>query len=234
MLHNRRQAIVVGIIVLVIALMLYKMGATRYLGLEFIQAKAIGFKAFTQRHCIISVLLYITVVAACGAFALPIFAPAAIVAGYLFGVVMGTFYAVVALTSGAALSFLIARYLSSNLLQERYGARLSHFKQRVNEHGSIYLIMLQLLAVIPYVVINSLAALAQVPFFTFVWTSAVGTLPMIIVYALAGKQLGTLSSVSDIVSFKMIAVLVILALLSLLPMLIKKKHNNTKKPGDHA
>ena len=81
---------------------------------------------------------------------------------------------------------------------------------------------MQLLTVIPFFVINTLAGLADVPLFTFIWTTVLGSLPLLFIYSLAGRQLGEIEAVRDILKPHMVALLIILALLALLPMVIKR------------
>jgi uncharacterized membrane protein YdjX (TVP38/TMEM64 family) len=74
-----------------------------------------------------------------------------------------------------------------------------------------------------------LAALADVPLFTFMWTTAVGSLPFLLIYAFAGRQLGTITSMSELFKPHIILLLLLLALLALLPMVIRKIRNRWKK-----
>lgn len=224
---GRRKAIVIAVIAIVVFLFLHRIGATKYLGLDFLKAQAVQFKQLTEKHYLIAALGYILVVTAMAAAALPCFAPAAILSGYLFGAFLGFLYALTALTAGSAVSFLLARYLLVNLLRERYAQQLAHFKERIDRHGYMYLIILQLLAVVPYVIINSVAALAQVPFTTFIVTTILGSSPLIMMYALAGGQLTTMNSLQDILSPQMLIVLLLLVLLVTSPLIIKKWHNHS-------
>jgi uncharacterized membrane protein YdjX (TVP38/TMEM64 family) len=81
--------------------------------------------------------------------------------------------------------------------------------------------------VIPYFIITTLAALAEVPLFTFAWTALIGSAPLLAVYSYAGRHLGSIESIKDVVSPGIMAILVMLGLLALLPIIIKwfyKKH----------
>ena len=74
---------------------------------------------------------------------------------------------------------------------------------------------------IPYFFINALAALTNVSTFTFMWTTCVGSIPIIFIYAFAGRQLYLVESVRDIFSPSIIALLLFLIGVSLLPILFR-------------
>ena len=97
-------------------------------------------------------------------------------------------------------------------------------------YGYTYLITLQLLTIVPYFVINTLAALAGVPFVTFMFTTAVGSFPVLVIYAFAGKQLYKIQSWKDILSKEMLLLLLLLAGFALLPLIIRKLRSS--KQGD--
>jgi len=80
---------------------------------------------------------------------------------------------------------------------------------------------IQLMGIIPYFVINVLAALTNVSITTFMWTTFVGSLPILGIYAFAGGQLYSVESVKDIFSPSIIALLVVLILDSLMPLLLR-------------
>ena len=95
-------------------------------------------------------------------------------------------------------------------------------RNNVQKFGVSYLLMLQFLTLVPYFIINTVAAVAHVPVLTFVWTTAVGALPLLFVYSFAGRQLGAIQSMRDIVTLPMLLAFVLLAFIAILPMIIRK------------
>ena len=139
-------------------------------------------------------------------------------------------YAFVGAITGVTALFLIVRYIISNTIRRRYAAQLSQFNARVHSYGYSYLLTMHLMSVVPYFVIATVAGLTDVSIVTFVWTAAVGSLPLLAIYAFAGQQLGSIGSMKDILSPQIMLALVLLGLLALLPILIDEyeKHRNLK------
>jgi len=137
--------------------------------------------------------------------------------GFLFGALPATFYIDIGATTGATFSFLIARYLLGNRLQEKYRNQLSTFNKEMGENGSRYLLTLRLIPVFPFFLINFLSGLTNVPIKTFVWTTALGIIPATVIFAYAGQQIGTINAVSEILSARVIIALTVLAALALFP-----------------
>lgn len=218
-------ALSVGIIV-VIARMLH---LENYVSLEQLKMRSLALKDFVEQDYVSALLMYIGFYILAITLALPIVAPLAMLGGFLFGIIPGLIYAECAATCGATLSFLLVRYVFSALLQQRYNAQLKSFNNRINEYGHGYLLTLQLMMIFPFFVIVTLAALANVSVWTFIWTSALGSFPFILIYVFAGSKLADIHSMSDILSPSIIGVFVLLALLALLPMLIRKINSMRKK-----
>jgi uncharacterized membrane protein YdjX (TVP38/TMEM64 family) len=210
------------------ALLLYYVGFAQYFSLENIKTHALYFKGIVERHYIGAVLGFLVISTTLIACTLPVTGPVAVTAGYLFGLWMGVLYSMIAGLVGTAISFAVVRRAMSHITQHQYKTKLESFKKQFHAYGYTYLISLQLLTVVPYFVINTLAALAGVPFITFMWTTAVGSLPIVIIYAFAGRQLYMIQSWKDIVSLNMLLLLILLALLALLPMIVKKIRGSSK------
>lgn len=211
--------IICGIIAIGIV---YYFGISQHLTLENVKVHASYLQSKVGDNYLQAALIFIGASIGLIMLALPITAPMAVLAGFLFGMLPGILYAMIAIVLGSGLSFLVVRYALSHMMKHRYGQRLAGFNARMQQYGYTYLITLQLLTVVPYFIINTLAALAGVSFFMFLLTTAIGSLPVVAIYAFAGKQLYTITSWQDVLSTKMLFVLLLLAALALLPMLIQK------------
>ncbi|EKD48379.1 MAG: hypothetical protein ACD_64C00343G0005 [uncultured bacterium] len=227
------KKMIIGLILLFgIVFAVYYFGLAHYLSLENVKANAAYLQEKVDENYLYAVGMFIAISTALIAFTLPIMAPMGVMGGFLFGMWQGILYSMIAITIGASLSFLAVRYALSHVMKNRYGARLAGFNERMQKYGYSYLITLQLLTVVPYVVINSLAALAGVSFHMFLVTTIVGSLPVTAIYAFAGKQLYTINSWKDILSKEMLLVLFLLAGLALLPMAIRKLRHTDAKDDD--
>jgi uncharacterized membrane protein YdjX (TVP38/TMEM64 family) len=142
--------------------------------------------------------------------------------GFLFGTLAATLYVIIGATIGATLAFLSARYLLGGLLQEKYRTQLSSFNREMEKNGAHYLFTLRLVPVFPFFLINFLSGLTNVTVKTFIWTTALGIIPGTAVFAYAGRQLGTINAVSEILSTRVISALAILAAFALFPIVLRR------------
>lgn len=219
--------LLVGFVTLM--LLLRKFGILNYFTIANMQAKSADLTAFVQAHYVVSILAYIVIYTGLIACALPILAPMTFLGGYLFGAFQGTLFGLLSATSGSMIYFLIMRYVFANTVRERFASRFEPFKEKMNKYGATYLVILQVLAVVPFFVINSLAIMGDLSFFTVLWTTIVGGLPVHFVFASAGKELTTMKSFGDILNPTVLVLLVLIALLVASPMIIGLIRNKLQK-----
>jgi len=120
-----------------------------------------------------------------------LFFPASILtigAGFIFGVLPGTAIVSIAATAGAALAFLIARYLARDQIEHRV-ANNSTFKridQAIGERGARLVFLLRLSPLIPFNLSNYFYGLTAVKFWPYVLASWIGMLPGTLLYVYLG------------------------------------------------
>lgn len=184
---------------------------------------------FVRDHYAMSVGLYIVLYTATTAFSIPGAAVLTLSGGFLFNTVPATLYVNIGATAGAVLAFLSARYLMGEQVQGKYQQQLSRFNREMETNGYRYLLALRLVPVFPFFLINFLSGLTTVPLRTFAWTTSLGIIPATVVYAFAGRQLGSITSLSDILSAKVIIAFSLLALFAIIPAVMDR----LKNPGHH-
>jgi uncharacterized membrane protein YdjX (TVP38/TMEM64 family) len=134
-----------------------------------------------------------------------------LVAGALFGVVVGTLIVSFASTMGATLAFLSSRYVLRDWVQGKFGERLRAVDDGLEKDGAFYLFTLRLIPVFPFFVINLLMGLTRIKTGTFFWVSQIGMLPATIVFVNAGTQISRIESTAGLMSPTLIASFVALA-----------------------
>jgi len=232
-MNKTHKKVIIGLLLLIVAVVIfYYVGISHYFSLTSVKAHATYLKSKVAENYIHAALMFIGVSAALIAFTLPVTAPIGVVGGFLFSFVPAVLYCMIAVIIGSSISFLVVRYMLSHMMRHRYGNRLARFNTRMQKYGYSYLITLQLLTVVPYFIINTLAALAGVSFVTFLFTTIVGSLPVISIYAFAGRQLYKLDSWKDILSKEMLLLLILLGFLALLPLIVRKWRTSRMK-DDH-
>ncbi len=152
-------------------------------------------------------LLYVAVTG----LSIPGAAIMSLVAGALFGVVIGTLIVSFASTMGATLAFLSSRYLLRDWVQGKFGERLRAVDDGLEKDGAFYLFTLRLIPVFPFFVINLLMGLTRIKTGTFFWVSQIGMLPATIVFVNAGTQISRIESTAGLLSPTLIASFVALA-----------------------
>jgi uncharacterized membrane protein YdjX (TVP38/TMEM64 family) len=135
-----------------------------------------------------------------------------LIAGALFGVLIGTIIVSFASTLGATLAFLSARFVLRDWVQGKFGERLRAIDDGLEKDGAFYLFTLRLIPVFPFFVINLLMGLTRIKTGTFFWVSQLGMLPATIVFVNAGTQISRIESTAGLLSPTLIASFIALAL----------------------
>jgi uncharacterized membrane protein YdjX (TVP38/TMEM64 family) len=212
----------VSFVIAVIVGIVWYLGLYEYFSLSALQSNRAYLEEMVKANYIKAVLIFIAVYAAVISLGMPGVPPLTLVGGFLFGFLPCIIYASISTTIGTTVSFLVIRYVLGNLIRGKYAQKLDRFNEKIASHGTAsYLLTMQLMGVIPYFVINVLAALTNVSLTTFIWTTCVGSLPILGIYAFAGGQLYSVESVRDIFSPSIIALLVVLILVALMPLFLK-------------
>jgi uncharacterized membrane protein YdjX (TVP38/TMEM64 family) len=116
----------------------------------------------------------------------------AIVAGLLFGIGWGIFWAELGSVAGAAAGFLVARYINSGLIDVASARHIGSVLQRVERGGWRAVAILRLIPVMPHSLANYGLGLTRLPLGAYALGSLIGQLPMTIAYVdfgAAGKKL---------------------------------------------
>lgn len=118
-------------------------------------------------------------------------------AGAIFGVAWGVVYVMTGATTGAALAFLIARYLARDRLERRLGAdaRFAAIDRAVGDEGTRLVVLLRLTPVVPFNLLNYTLGLTRVRF-THYLAGSIGMLPATILYVFTGRLAGDLATLA--------------------------------------
>lgn len=196
--------------------------AREYISFETIQAHRDELATFVDAHYVLAILIFGAVYTISAAIAFPLGGVFVMLAGFLFGPIVGTAIAVLAATFGGFIVFLITRYLIRDWVQEHFGSVLIPIEREIATHPAAYLLMLRISPVVPYLLINTAPAVVKVSPVTFIWTGIVGFLPGAFIFAMVGGQLGRITSTGDILTPGLILVLILLGVVSVLPLAYKK------------
>lgn len=110
----------------------------------------------------------------------------AIVAGLLFGIGWGIFWAELGSVAGALSGFLVARYITSGLLDLERSARFGPILGRVERGGWRAVAILRLIPVMPHSLANYGLGLTRLRMGAYAVGSLIGQLPMTVAYVNLG------------------------------------------------
>lgn len=194
----------------------------QYLTLEKLKDHRDGLLTYTEAHYAVSVLVFILLYCIQTALSLPGAAIFTLAGGFLFGSLLGTVYVNVGATAGATVAFLSARYLLRDWVERKFGDRLGPFQDGFARNAFNYLLTLRLIPIFPFFLINVASGLTRVRLGTYIVATAIGIIPGSFVYANAGRQLGTINSLSEIASPRVLGAFALLGLLAVIPVLYRR------------
>ncbi len=193
----------------------FAFGVSDRLSLEALRANRQDLSVFGAGRMRRAALLFLLFHMSCTALSLPVNVLLALAAGAVFGLAEGAVLVSFAAAAGSTLGFLCSRFLFRAAVRRRLGARLAMVEQGLARDGGAYLLALRLTPVVPYTVVNLAFGLTRFPAAKFYAVSQLGMLPATLVFVNAGTRIEGMTSLSGLVSGRLIASLLLLAVLPL-------------------
>jgi uncharacterized membrane protein YdjX (TVP38/TMEM64 family) len=205
----KKTILVLVLLGAIVAYFVFDLG--QILSLENFKASQSEIVAAKDSNPILYIAGFFILYVAVTGLSIPGAAIMSLVAGALFGVLVGTIIVSFASTLGATLAFLSARFVLRDWVQGKFGERLRAIDEGLEKDGAFYLFTLRLIPVFPFFVINLLMGLTRIKTRTFFWVSQLGMLPATIVFVNAGTQISRIESTAGLLSPTLIASFVALA-----------------------
>jgi len=143
---------------------------------------------------------------------------AGLVAGFLYGPIVGTIYSMIGLVLGTYIVFILTRKFGRPFVEKTIPKEtLKKFDHLSREAGLITLFIIYLLPALPDDAISFIAGLTKIKIRTLVIISAIGRLPGFVILNIVGANLASNNSQSTIIIF------VIFMFLSIILFLNKNK-----------
>jgi uncharacterized membrane protein YdjX (TVP38/TMEM64 family)/rhodanese-related sulfurtransferase len=146
--------------------------------------------------------------------------------GALFGPFLGTLYNLTGATLGAALAFLIARYLAGNWaasrVQAKAGGLLGRLVQGVEAEGWRFVAFTRLVPLFPFNLLNFALGLTRIPFLHYLVATYLCMLPGAIAYTWLGYAGREAAAGGEGPIQKVLIALALLAGLAFLPRLVAR------------
>lgn len=205
---NKRIALLVLLAAAIAAYFWFDLGSI--LSLENFKQSQAEIDAYYQAHPTLVIGGFFIAYVVMTALSLPGAAIMSLVAGALFGVIIGSIIVSFASTMGATLAFLSARFLLREWVSSQFGARLQAIDDGIARDGAFYLFTIRLIPLFPFFIVNLLMGLTRIKTRTFYWVSQIGMLPATVVFVNAGTQIGRIDSTSGLLSPSLIGSFILL------------------------
>lgn len=140
--------------------------------------------------------------------------------GALFGPVWGTVFNLTGATIGAAVSFVIARHLLSDWVENKTGGRMKQLKDGVENEGWRFVAFVRLVPLFPFNLLNYALGITRIKFWHYVIASYIFMLPGAIAYTYIGYIGKEAATGGEGLIQKVMLGLALLAIVSFLPRLI--------------
>ncbi len=190
-----------------------------YFDLAYFKSKQAAVNDYYRENPALTIAYFFLIYTAATAISFPGAAVMTLVAGAIFGVVLGTVIVSFASTIGATLAFLTSRFLLRESIQNKFGDKLKAINDGIAKEGGFYLFTLRLVPAFPFFLINLVMGLTPIKTWTFFWISQLGMLAGTIVFVNAGTQIAGITSLKGILSPSLIFAFV---LLGIFPIIAKK------------
>lgn len=169
--------------------------------------------SYSQRHWFSSLIEFGAAYILLTTISFPGASLLSLVAGALYGTIVGTLLVSVAATIGSIGAFLTVRHAVGGALRSRLEHKLGWIDEAVARDGLRYLFFLRLKPLVPFFLINIGMGLTKMDTWPFVWVSFIGMLPGAALYVNAGTQLAQIHDAHGLLSLPIILSLVAVGLI---------------------
>lgn len=153
-------------------------------------------------------------------------------AGYVFGVPVAIVLCLSGWLLSALVTYAIGRFAGNALVIRLAGPeRLERFEHLVARGGWEVLVVARLIPVVPYSLVGYIAGTTEVPLRRFAWTTAVGSLPLIVLAVVLGARVHAFSASDPVLWIVSASFLALLALTLPARRWIERRHDRRVTDG---
>jgi uncharacterized membrane protein YdjX (TVP38/TMEM64 family) len=225
-MKKNRGKIFFGLVFFLIIVISYFIDVNKFFSFSMIKNTYQDIQVVVNKDYIFYFVVFFIFYIIVTAFALPISLLKTLLAGALFGFWPGLILVSFASSIGSTFCFLFSRYALRNYSQVKFGKYLKKVNKGIETDGWLYLFFLRLSPIFPFFMINLVFGLTKMRVLEFYLVSQVGMFIGTAIFVNAGVQIGGLSSIEEILTFK---VIMSLTLIGIFPLLIKFIYIRLKK-----
>lgn len=215
-------------ILLVLILLVYLTNVYHIFTVDWFEKEEIRLSSYAKVHPFLSRLLYLSIYIVSVLLAIPDSILLTLLGAMIFPYIEAFLLAIIAETIGATLFFAIFHTTFGTPLLGKEHALLKKLRRGFTKHKISYLLFLRISHIIPFWVTNIGAAYFKIKYWTFIWTTFLGLIPVTYVVANAGHSLSIalaqhrIRNLTDIFTPQVKVALFALGALALCPILLKK------------
>lgn len=190
------------VFIVIVALLIAAFWAffSRFFTLEEAQRIAIELSNFTEKHYSVVFLSLFAAQSVGMIFSLPSKAIITLLSGALLGPVMGSVATLAGVLSGTTVLFFATRFFLRDWTAKKLKTGFAALEKRLSRQPIRAVMGLRLFITLPYGPVTLAAALSTIRYRDFFIGSLLGDLPVVVVYCIAGRQLLSLTEMSQAVS----------------------------------
>jgi len=207
-----RKLALAGLIATVVVLYLAG-GGDRYLSINL-------YQDLYARSPVTTAVVFFAIYLVGTACSLPVSGALSVASGIIFGYFTGFFISLAACTMGGTLALFSVRFLFHDLIKRRFSNHLDVIDKGVEKEGAFYVFSLRMVPVIPFWLLNLLLGLTSMRAPVFFIATLFGMVPLTLILAYTGSQLGEIESFSVAAIFSP-GLIVALCLLAVFPLLAR-------------
>jgi uncharacterized membrane protein YdjX (TVP38/TMEM64 family) len=149
---------------------------------------------------------------------LPVTGVLTVASGIIFGTLTGFCISLIATTLGGTVALYSTRFLFHDFIKRRFTNQIDMVNKGVEKEGAVYLFGLRMIPIIPFWSLNLLMGLTSMRVPVFMLATSCGMIPVILILAYTGSQLGEIEtfSMADVFTPGLILALSLLAAFPLL------------------
>ncbi|MGI9227585.1 MAG: VTT domain-containing protein, partial [Gammaproteobacteria bacterium] len=213
----KKILILLLIVLLIVGFFIFDL--QQYFDFAYVKSKQQLITDYFHLHPLKTALIFFFIYIAVAALSLPGAGILSILAGAIFGLVLGVLIVLPAATIGATIAFWFSRYVFRDFVQNRFGDKLQAINRGIEKDGALYLFTLRLIPIFPFMVINLVMGLTPMRTIVFFVVSLLGMVAGSIIFVNVGTQLADIDSLEGILTP---GIIFAFALLGIFPWIAKK------------
>lgn len=177
---------------------------------------------FTNTNPTLTYVIFFTLTIILVNTPIPFAAMIKVIGGAVFGVAYGTILNIIATTLGAIIGFFLGKYIIKQETYEKYAKKIKKIDNEFHHNSFLYIILLRTSLIIPFFIINFISgATRKISFKNYTLSTIIGVAPLSYVYAYAGFQLATISTLNELLSPQTMLALIVLTIVLVGSIIIK-------------